>query len=116
MFRSRSKRRDQSKDRSKEDKKVKAYNKQDLNGKLGLEIQSSSYLYDGTAVRSDAEIDLLHLLIQHFPGYICHWETFCLQAPACLIEKVTLWEGILYIKLRSKTDEGVAKVLARTGN
>ena len=32
-----------------------------------------------------------------------------LLAPACPIEKVTLWEGFLYLTSESETDEGVAK-------
>ena len=47
----------------------------------------------------------------------CVWGDFLL-APECPIEKVTLWEGYLYLMLGSETDEGVRKekVFARIGN
>ena len=64
-------------------------------------------------VRSGAEIGLLRLIV--FQG--ASLGDFLL-APACSIEKVTLWEGFLCLTSGSETDEGVAKgkVFARTGN
>jgi len=68
-----------------------------------------------TTVRSGAEIGLLSLRQSVSQG--ASLGDFLL-APACPIEKVTLWEGVLYLTSGSKTDEGVAKnkVFARTGN
>jgi len=76
---------------------------------------SSSYPHDRMAVRSGAEIGLLSVRLSVSQG--ASLGDFLL-APACLIEKVSLWVGFLYLTSGSETDEGVAKdkVLARTGN
>ena len=65
--------------------------------------------------RSGAEVGLLSLRLSVSQG--SSLGDFLL-APACPIEKVTLWEGSLYLTSGSETDEGVAKdkVFARTVN
>jgi len=74
----------------------------------------SSYLHDRATVRSGAEIGLLSLRPSVSQG--ASLEGFLL-APACPIEKVTLWEGFLYLTSRSETDATAKdKVFARTGN
>ena len=57
-------------------------------------------------VRSAAEIGLLSLKLSLSQG--ASLGDFLL-APACPIEKVTLWEGFLYLTSGSETEEGVAK-------
>ena len=66
-------------------------------------------------IRSDAEIGLLSL--RHSVSQGASLTDFLL-APACPIEKVTLWEGFLYLMSGSETDEGIAKdeVFARAEN
>jgi len=66
-------------------------------------------------VRSGAEIGLLSLSRSVSQGASLGDFLF---APACLIEKITLWEAFLYLTLESETAEGVAKdkVFAQTGN
>jgi len=59
-----------------------------------------------TAARSDAEIGLLSLRLKVSQGVSSG--DFVL-APACPIEKGTLWGGFFYLMSRSETDEGVAK-------
>ena len=80
-----------------------------------MSVSSSSYLHDRAAVRTRAEIGLLSLRLSFSQG--ASLGDFLL-APACPIDKVTLWEGFLYLTSGSETDEGVAKdkVFARTGN
>jgi len=68
--------------------------------------QSSSDLHDKTPVRGDAKIGLLGLRLSVSQG--ASLRDFQL-APACPIEKVTLWEGLLYLTSGSETDKGVAK-------
>jgi len=63
---------------------------------------SSSYLYDRAIVRSGAEIGLLSLTLSVSQG--ASLGDF-LHAPACPIEKVTLWEGFLYLTSGSETNE-----------
>ena len=46
---------------------------------------------------------ILNLLIHHFSG--------CVIASDSMVEKVTLWKGLLYLLLRSETDEGVGKTM-----
>ena len=59
-----------------------------------------------TGVRSGAEIGLVSLRLG-----VSHGASLgdFLLAPACPIEKVTLWEGFLYLTSGSETDEGVTK-------
>ena len=66
-------------------------------------------------VRSGAEIGLLSLRFSVAKGVSLG---DFLLAPTCPIEKVTIWEGSLYLTLRSETGEGVVKdkVSAGTGN
>ena len=68
-----------------------------------------------SSVRSGAEIGLLNLRLSISQG--ASLGDFLL-APACPIEKVSLWEGFLYLTSGSETDEGVAEdeFYARTGN
>jgi len=75
----------------------------------------SSYLHDRTAVRKDVKISLLNLRLSVSQGALLG---DFLLAHACSIEKITLWEGLLYLKSGSETDEGVAKddIFAWTGN
>lgn len=74
-----------------------------------------SYLHDSADVRSGAEISLRS-------PWLTVWHGLSLGdfllAHACSIEKITLWEGLLYLKSGSETDEGVAKddIFAWTGN
>jgi len=67
---------------------------------------SSSCLHDRAIVRKGAEIGLLSLRLSVSQG--ASLGDFLL-APACPIEKVTLWEGFLYLTSGSETDEGVMK-------
>jgi len=53
-----------------------------------------SYFHDRTAVRSGAEIVLLRLRLNVSQG--ASLGDFLL-APVCPMEKVTLWEGLLYL-------------------
>jgi len=57
-------------------------------------------------VRSGAEVGLLSLRLSVSQG--ASLGDFLL-APACSIEKVTLWEGFLYLTPGSETGEGIAK-------
>jgi len=68
-----------------------------------------------TTVRSGAEIGFLSLRLSVSQG--ASLGDFLL-APPCPVEKVTLWEGFLYLTSGSEADEGVAtdKVFVRTGN
>jgi len=59
-----------------------------------------------TAVRRGAENGLLRLRLSVFQD--TSLGDFLL-APACPIEKVTLWEGFLYLTSGSETDKGVVK-------
>jgi len=67
------------------------------------------------SVRSGAEIGLLSLRLSISQGASLG---DLLHAPACPIDRLTLWEGSLYLTSGSETDEGVAKdkVFAGTGN
>jgi len=67
---------------------------------------TSLYLHDRATVRSDAEIGLLSLRLSVSQG--ASLGDFLL-APACPIEKVTLWVGFLYLMSGYETREGVAK-------
>jgi len=57
-----------------------------------------------TGVRSGAETGLLSLRLSASQG--APFRDFLL-VPACPIEKVTQWEGFLYLTSGSETDEGV---------
>jgi len=58
------------------------------------------------SVRSGAETGLLSLRLSVSQGASLG---YFLLAPACPIEKVTLWVCFLYLTSGSETDEGVAK-------
>ena len=74
-----------------------------------------SYLHDRAIVRGGAEIGLLSLRLSVSQGESLGDFLF---ATACPIERVTLWEGFLYLTSGSETDECVTKdkVSVRTGN
>ena len=64
----------------------------------------SFFLRGRMDVRCGGEIGLLSLQLMGF------WDVSledCPLAPACLIEKVTLWECHLYLTSGSETNEGV---------
>ena len=65
-----------------------------------------SPLYDGTAVNCSAEIGVLGLRFCVSRG--ASLGDFLL-APVYPIEKVTLWEGLLYLTSGTETDNGIAK-------
>jgi len=70
-------------------------------------MEPFSHLHDRRAVRSGVEIGLFN---------IPQGERV-LHAPACPIEKVTLWDGLLYLTSRSETWSVVKdKTFARTRN
>ena len=62
----------------------------------------SSYLHDWATVRSGTEIGLLSFRLSVSQG-----ESLgdFLHAPTCSIEKITLWEGFLYLTSGSETSE-----------
>ena len=67
---------------------------------------STSYFHERTAAKSGAEIGPLSLWLS------CSKSASLgdsLLAPTSPIEKVTLWEGLLYLTSGSEIDEGVAK-------
>jgi len=76
---------------------------------------TSSYLHDRATVRSGAEIGLMSFRLSVSQG--ASLGDFLL-APACPVEKETLWEGFFYLTSGSETDEGAVKdkVFARAGN
>jgi len=69
-------------------------------------IVASSYLQDRIAARSGAKIGLLSAWISVFRS--SSLGDFLL-ASACLIEKVTVLEGLLYLTPGFETNEGFAK-------
>ena len=74
---------------------------------LTLFVTYSSYLHYRTAVKSGAEIGPLTLRLSVSQGAPLGDIQF---APACPIEKVTLWEGFLYLMLGSQTEFVTVKV------